>query len=28
MALLFEPLTIRNVRFKNRLVVSPMCQYT
>jgi 2,4-dienoyl-CoA reductase-like NADH-dependent reductase (Old Yellow Enzyme family) len=28
MALLFEPLTIRNVTLKNRIVVSPMCQYS
>lgn len=28
MALLFEPLTLRNVTLKNRLVVSPMCQYS
>ena len=28
MALLFEPLRIRNITFKNRLVVSPMCQYS
>ncbi len=28
MALLFEPLTIRSVEFKNRIVVSPMCQYS
>src|SRR3954471_2616998 len=26
--LLFTPLTIRNITFKNRLVVSPMCQYS
>ena len=25
---LFEPLTIRNVTFKNRIWVSPMCQYS
>ena len=25
---LFEPLEIRGVRFKNRVVVSPMCQYS
>lgn len=25
---LFEPLHIRNIHFKNRLVVSPMCQYS
>ncbi|MEP6628452.1 MAG: NADH:flavin oxidoreductase/NADH oxidase [Ginsengibacter sp.] len=28
MALLFEPITIRNIELKNRLVVSPMCQYS
>ncbi|HEY5369966.1 MAG TPA: NADH:flavin oxidoreductase/NADH oxidase [Hanamia sp.] len=28
MALLFEPLTIRDITLKNRLVVSPMCQYS
>ena len=28
MALLFEPLTIRNITFKNRIVVSPMCEYS
>ncbi|MDQ6762037.1 MAG: NADPH dehydrogenase NamA [Bacteroidota bacterium] len=28
MALLFEPLKIRNVEVKNRLVVSPMCEYS
>lgn len=28
MALLFEPLTIRKVTFKNRIVVSPMCEYS
>jgi len=28
MALLFEPLKIRNVGLKNRIVVSPMCQYS
>jgi 2,4-dienoyl-CoA reductase-like NADH-dependent reductase (Old Yellow Enzyme family) len=28
MALLFEPITIRNITFKNRLIVSPMCQYS
>lgn len=27
MSILFEPLGIRNIVFKNRLVVSPMCQY-
>ena len=28
MAKLFTPLTIGNITFKNRLVVSPMCQYS
>jgi 2,4-dienoyl-CoA reductase-like NADH-dependent reductase (Old Yellow Enzyme family) len=28
MALLFEPLQIRNITLKNRIVVSPMCQYS
>jgi len=28
MALLFEPLQIRDVTLKNRIVVSPMCQYS
>ncbi len=28
MALLFEPLTIRGVQLKNRIVVSPMCEYS
>jgi len=28
MALLFEPLKIRDVTLKNRIVVSPMCQYS
>ena len=28
MAELFDPLTIRNVRFRNRIFVSPMCQYS
>ena len=28
MALLFEPLQIRNIKLKNRIVVSPMCQYS
>jgi len=28
MALLFEPFTIRTVTLKNRIVVSPMCQYS
>ncbi|MEO6547082.1 MAG: oxidoreductase, partial [Ferruginibacter sp.] len=28
MALLFEPITIGNVTLKNRIVVSPMCEYS
>jgi 2,4-dienoyl-CoA reductase-like NADH-dependent reductase (Old Yellow Enzyme family) len=28
MAKLFEPLNIRDVEFKNRIVVSPMCEYS
>jgi 2,4-dienoyl-CoA reductase-like NADH-dependent reductase (Old Yellow Enzyme family) len=28
MALLFEPLSIRNIQLKNRIVVSPMCEYS
>jgi 2,4-dienoyl-CoA reductase-like NADH-dependent reductase (Old Yellow Enzyme family) len=28
MALLFDPITIRNITLKNRIVVSPMCQYS
>ena len=28
MALLFKPLTIRSITFKNRIVVSPMCEYS
>lgn len=28
MALLFEPLKIKNIELKNRIVVSPMCQYS
>ncbi len=28
MAALFQPIRIRNIEFKNRLVVSPMCQYS
>src|ERR1051326_8792126 len=28
MALLFSPLEIRSVRLKNRIVVSPMCEYS
>ncbi len=27
MAKLFEPLTIKNVTFKNRIVMAPMCMY-
>jgi len=27
MAKLFTPLSVRGVTFKNRIVVSPMCQY-
>ncbi|MCF2487851.1 NADPH dehydrogenase NamA [Dyadobacter sp. CY347] len=27
-SLLFTPLTIKNITFKNRIVVSPMCQYS
>ncbi len=27
MAKLFEPLTLRNLTLRNRLAVSPMCQY-
>ncbi len=27
-ALLFEPITIRGLTLKNRIVVSPMCQYS
>jgi 2,4-dienoyl-CoA reductase-like NADH-dependent reductase (Old Yellow Enzyme family) len=27
MALLFEPITIRNITLKNRIAVSPMCEY-
>ncbi|MBK7173699.1 MAG: NADPH dehydrogenase NamA [Bacteroidales bacterium] len=26
--MLFEPLTIRDIRFRNRIVMSPMCQYS
>ena len=26
--MLFEPLTIKGVELKNRVVVSPMCQYS
>jgi len=25
--LLFDPITIRDVKIKNRIMVSPMCQY-
>lgn len=28
MPILFTPLTIKDIRFRNRLVVSPMCQYS
>ncbi|MEO6329996.1 MAG: oxidoreductase, partial [Ginsengibacter sp.] len=28
MALLFEPLKIRGIEFKNRIAVSPMCEYS
>ncbi len=28
MSLLFQPLTIRNIQLKNRIVVSPMCEYS
>lgn len=28
MSLLFSPLTIKNISLKNRIVVSPMCQYS
>lgn len=28
MALLFEPITLRGITLKNRIVVSPMCQYS
>ncbi len=28
MSLLLSPLQIKDIRFKNRLVISPMCQYT
>ncbi|MBO0586924.1 NADPH dehydrogenase NamA [Sporosarcina sp. E16_8] len=28
MAMLFEPFTIRDVEFKNRIVMSPMCMYS
>ncbi len=28
MALLFEPLSVRSIQLKNRIVVSPMCEYS
>lgn len=28
MSILFTPLTIKNITFRNRIVVSPMCQYS
>src|SRR5436190_10866670 len=28
MALLFEPISIRSITLKNRIVVSPMCEYS
>ena len=28
MSTLFSPVTIRSIQLKNRLVVSPMCQYS
>ncbi len=28
MAKLFEPFTIRDVEFKNRIVMAPMCMYS
>ena len=28
MAVLFEPLSIRSIQLKNRIVVSPMCEYS
>ncbi len=28
MALLFEPISIRSIQLKNRIVVSPMCEYS
>ena len=28
MAHLFSPLKIKNIEFKNRIVVSPMCEYS
>src|ERR1043165_1306295 len=28
MSLLFSPLTIKDITFRNRIVISPMCQYS
>jgi 2,4-dienoyl-CoA reductase-like NADH-dependent reductase (Old Yellow Enzyme family) len=28
MASLFEPITLRSMEFRNRVIVSPMCQYS
>ncbi|MEO6357376.1 MAG: oxidoreductase, partial [Ferruginibacter sp.] len=28
MSLLFQPLKIRDISFKNRIAVSPMCEYS
>ncbi|MCW3119333.1 MAG: NADH:flavin oxidoreductase/NADH oxidase [Chitinophagaceae bacterium] len=28
MSILFSPLTIKNITFKNRIVISPMCEYS
>ena len=28
MPLLFEPITFKSITFKNRIVISPMCQYS
>src|SRR3984885_4236144 len=28
MSLLFSPLTIKDITFKNRIVISPMCEYS
>ncbi|RZJ19931.1 MAG: oxidoreductase, partial [Pedobacter sp.] len=28
MSLLFSPLKIKNIELKNRIVVSPMCEYS
>src|SRR6185369_1938321 len=28
MAILFEPITIQSITLKNRIVVSPMCEYS